>query len=96
MGSNFYNTELSNIVLMFYRNICILFVFVLIFMIGIGARDALVPKALVGPLQKSFVAAKDAATAATAVAAKAATATANAAKAATAATAATATAAKGP
>ncbi len=93
MGSNFYNTELSNIVLMFYRNICILFVFVLIFMIGIGARDALVPKALVGPLQKSFVAAKDAATA---VAAKAATATANAAKAATAATAATATAAKGP
>ena len=79
MGGNFYNTELSNIVLMFYRNICILVVFIFIFMIGIGSREALVPKALVEPLQKSFAAAKVAANAAAkAVADKAANAAAKA------------------
>ena len=73
-----YNTNQSNIVIMFYRNLCIAIVVGLLFWIGLGSRDKLVPNELVEPLKKSFAnakAAKNAITAATASTASASTAT---------------------
>jgi len=69
MGS-LYNTQLSNVVIMFYRNICVVFVLGMFFMIGMGYREKLIPNALVKPLSN----AKKAANSVAAVAATAATA----------------------
>jgi len=78
MENRQYNTEQSNIVIMFYRNICVGVVLTLLFWIGLGSREKLIPDELVNPLKKSIASVKSAknaaATAAAAVAAKAATA----------------------
>ena len=65
MGS-LYNTQLSNVVIMFYRNICVVFVLGMFFMIGMGYREKLIPNALVKPLSNAKKAANSVATAATA------------------------------
>lgn len=58
---------------MFYRNICVAFALGMLFMIGIGSREKLVPNQLVEPLRKSLANASSAAKAAAAVAAAATT-----------------------
>ena len=79
MENRQYNTEQSNIVIMFYRNVCVGVVLTLLFWIGLGSREKLIPDELVDPLKKSIVNVKSAknaaATAAAAIAAKTATAT---------------------
>ena len=55
---------------MFYRNICVAFVLGMLFMVGMGSREKLVPNELVKPL-KNAMAKATTATAATAAAAKA-------------------------
>ena len=68
-----YNTNQSNIVIMFYRNLCVAVVVGLLFWIGLGSREKLVPNELVEPLKKSLANAKGAKNAITAAAASAAT-----------------------
>ena len=74
MGS-LYNTQLSNVVIMFYRNICVVFVLGMFFMIGMGYREKLIPNALVKPLSNAKKAANSVATATAATAGSVATAT---------------------
>ena len=75
MENRQYNTEQSNIVIMFYRNVCVGVVLTLLFWIGLGSREKLIPDELVDPLKKSIASVKSAKNAATAAAATPAAAT---------------------
>jgi hypothetical protein len=55
-----YNTEQSNIVIMFYRNICVALVLGMLFMIGMGRREKLIPNELVKPLKNAMTKAANA------------------------------------
>ena len=61
---------------MFYRNICVAFVLGMLFMIGMGSREKLVPNELVKPLKNAMTKAANAAKAVTKATAGATTTTA--------------------
>jgi hypothetical protein len=69
MENRQYNTEQSNIVIMFYRNVCVGVVLTLLFWIGLGSREKLIPDELVDPLKKSIANVKSAKNISTAAAA---------------------------